>query len=149
VRWRRFIVGGTLGPSASVTGVATVTLATGRIIKLGAADVTGVATVSADANRILGTTASVTGVATVTLATGTTSGLGSASVTGIATVSAVAYVLYSADASVTGVATVTAEADIDFFIKGSCLPNYNFFQPNVETKVGFFPAVTTVVSLGF
>jgi hypothetical protein len=91
--------------AAAVTGIATITDATGDIggIKVGAANVTGTAIVSADANVSYSGEATVTGVGTVTLAT--------------------AKVDHSAIASVSGVATIDARAHLNIILGVPFAPN--------------------------
>ena len=104
------------GNAPNVTGVATVTLADGGLVKSGAASVSGAATITDATAEVLHiAAASVTGVCTITLATGEVGGIqsGAADVTGIATVTdATAAVDLQADASVTGVGDINADADL-------------------------------------
>jgi hypothetical protein len=138
--------------AADVTGAATVTLATGAVKKLGAADVTGVATVTlATGDRILGTTADVTGTATITDADPDLTLGASADVTGVATVTlATGDVggIQDGAADVTGVATVTdATAEVDHQAAASVAGAATVTDATATPTWGGFGDVTGVATV--
>jgi hypothetical protein len=138
--------------AADVTGTATITLATGQVKKIAAADVTGVATVTlATGDRILGTTADVTGTATITDADPDLTLGASADVTGVATVTlATGDVggIQDGAADVTGVATVTdATAEVDHQAAASVAGAATVTDATASPTWGGFGDVTGVATV--